>query len=290
VPGLVGRAIVLISALLVPPATVFLRAGQPPSSPPPSALDVPRFGIVEYPQRAPGDPRAVEQGRTLYGVHCRFCHGADLRGGDGGGPNLLRSATVLDDDKGERIGPLLRSGRGAMPRFDLTDDEMGAVAAYLHSFPVTSRFLPSDIDIVVGDAKAGERYVTDACGRCHTTASLSAFANDPRVKDPIVMQQMWLMPGFVGRFAQPPIPPPLVRVAVTPASGARVEGTLVRMDDFSVSLRQADGTYRTFRAAGGRTAVEVIDPLAPHKALLGEYRDADIHNVTAYLMSLRETR
>jgi mono/diheme cytochrome c family protein len=263
-----------------------LVAQQPPATAPPSSPDVPRFGIVEYPQRTPGDPAAIERGRTLYGVSCRFCHGADLRGGDGGGPNLLRSTTVLDDIQGERIGPIVRGGRGAMPPLALTDAQLGDLAAYLHSFPVTSRLLPSTVNIVVGDAKTGERYVAETCGACHTTAALATFARTPTLSDPKVLQQMWLMPGFAGRGA-PPIPAPVLRAAVTPASGGRVEGALVRMDDFTVSLELADGSHRTFKTAGTKTTVEILDPLAPHKALLRAYRDADIHNVTAYLVSLR---
>ena len=100
---------------------------------------MPRFGIVAYPARTPGDPAAVDRGATLYGVSCRFCHGADLRGGDGGGPNLLRSMVVLDDDQGERIAPVLQGGRGAMPPFQFTPEQTKDLAAYLHSFQVSSR-------------------------------------------------------------------------------------------------------------------------------------------------------
>ncbi len=116
-------------------ASLGLSAQQ--SQAPPA--EVPRFGIVAYPARKPGDPAAVERGATLYGVSCRFCHGADLRGGDGGGPNLLRSTVVLDDDQGERIGPVLQAGRGAMPPFTFTPEQTRDLAAYLHSFQVTSR-------------------------------------------------------------------------------------------------------------------------------------------------------
>jgi mono/diheme cytochrome c family protein len=267
-----------------------LGAQQPPAAaPPPPAPELARFGIVEYPQRKPASPEAIERGRTLYGVSCRFCHGPDLRGGDGGGPNLLRSTLVLEDDQGEKIGPFLQAGRGAMPPFKFTAAETADIAAYLHGFPVSSRTQPSTVSIVVGDAKAGARFVTEACSNCHTTDALRTFANNPRLADPKDLQQMWLMPGFGGRGA-PPIPAPRMRVAVTPPQGARVEGVLLRMDDFTISLELADGTQRTFRTAGTATNVDVIDPLAPHKALLGRYRDADIHDVTAYLVSLRGGR
>ena len=257
-----------------------------PAAPP---ADVPRFGIVEYPARKPGDPAAIERGATLYGVSCRFCHGADLRGGDGGGPNLLRSTVVLDDDQGELIGPVLASGRGAMPPFQFTPEQTRDLAAYLHTFYVTSRNLPSTVSIVVGDAKRGQLYVAEVCGACHTTERLSAFASTPALSDPKVLQQMWLMPGFAGR-GLPPIPAPITRAVVTVPPNQRIEGELVRMDDFTISIKLADGAVRTFSTAGTKTTVEILDPLAPHKTLLSKYSDADIHNVTAYLVSLRTAR
>ena len=251
--------------------------------------EVPRFGVVEYPARKLGDPAAVERGGTLYGVSCRFCHGADLRGGDGGGPNLLRSTVVLDDDQGERIGPVLQSGRGAMPPFQFTAEQTRDLAAYLHSFQVSSRNQPSTVDIVVGDPKVGARYVAEACAACHTTERLAAFANTPSLADPKVLQQMWLMPGFAGRGIAP-IKAPITRAVVTVPPAQRVEGELLRMDDFTISLKLADDSVRTFTTAGTKTTVEILDPLAPHKALLSKYTDADIHNVTAYLVSLRSAR
>ena len=266
-------------------ASLGLSAQQ--SQAPPA--EVPRFGVVEYPARKPGDPAAVERGATLYGVSCRFCHGADLRGGDGGGPNLLRSTVVLDDDQGERIGPVLQAGRGAMPPFTFTSEQTRDLAAYLHGFQVTSRTQPSTVSILVGDARRGQRYVAEACGACHSTERLTAFANTPSLADPKVLQQMWLMPGFAGRGIAP-IPAPITRAVVIVPPAQRVEGELVRMDDFTISLKLADGSVRTFTTTGTKTAVEVLDPLAPHKALLSKYTDADIHDVTAYLVSLRSAR
>jgi len=243
-------------------------------------------GFVAYPQRSPGDPAAIERGKGLYGANCVFCHGADARGGDGGGPNLTRSTLVLEDQKGERLAPVIREGRGSMPRFQLTDAQIADIAEFLHSFPVSSRSGPSTINIVVGDAKKGEAYVAVTCARCHTTAALKTFAT--KLPDPKMLQQMWLMPGNPGgRGGAAPIPAPPITVTVTLASGKTFTGELSRVDDFTVSLKQADGTHRTFRTEAAGIKVDIHDPLTPHKELLRLYSDADIHNVTAYLVSLR---
>jgi mono/diheme cytochrome c family protein len=247
-----------------------------------------RGGFVAYPDRTPGDPAAIERGKAIYGTNCTFCHGADVRGGDGGGPNLLRSTVVLDDRKGELIGPVVLEGRGAMPKFQLSAAQVADITAFLHSFPVSSRTGPSTLNIIVGDAKAGEAYVMAKCTGCHSTAVLRAFA--AKVEDPLLLQQMWLMPGSGGRNPPPPIPAPPITVTVTLSSGEKVQGTLDRVDDFVVSLTQADGTHRSFRTVGSSTKVELHDPLTPHKEMLRTYADRDIHNVTAYLASLRAPR
>lgn len=250
-----------------------------------------RGGLVAYPQRPPGDPVAIERGKTLWGVNCTFCHGPDARGGDGGGPNLLRSTTMLDDQKGELIGPVVQKGRGAMPALPLTMEQITDIAAYLHSIPVSSRTGPSTINILIGDPKKGQAYVEQKCAACHTTAALTAFAG--KLDDPRVLQQMWLMPGSGGRGGGPntaPIPAPPVTAIVTLPSGERVEGRVERVDDFLIALVTPTGERRTFRTPGTATKVELRDPLKPHKDLLPVYTDADIHNVTAYIASLRGGR
>jgi hypothetical protein len=70
-------------------------------------------------------------------------------------------------------------------------------------------------------------------------------------------------------------------------TGEKISGTLDRIDDFTVSLRDAAGTYRSFSRDGATPKVEVRDPLQAHRDLLAKYSDADIHNVTAYLVTIK---
>jgi cytochrome c oxidase cbb3-type subunit 3 len=74
---------------------------------------------------------------------------------------------------------------------------------------------------------------------------------------------------------------------VTLANGQRVEGRLDRIDDFIVTLTPADGVQRTFRRAGVLPQVQITDPLAGHKQLWPKLTDKDIHDVTAYLVTLK---
>jgi mono/diheme cytochrome c family protein len=244
-------------------------------------------GIGAYPVRPPGDPAALERGTAGFKTNCAFCHGQDARGGDGG-PSLLRSALVLADQNGELIGPVHEQGRGAMPKFAFKPDQVADLAVFLHSFRVAgydvSRQKPPTI--LVGDAVAGQAYFNEACGSCHSASGdLRGLAS--RITDERVLQQSWLMPGsMTGRGAPPPAKPRPPTVTVTEPGQAPVTGTLGRIDDFVVSLTTAGGEYRSFRI-GPRTKVDVSDALAPHKDLLRKYTDADIHDVTAFLVTLK---
>ena len=145
----------------------------------------------------------------------------------------------------------------------------------------TNRNPRAPIDVLTGDPEAGRAYFNGAgtCSGCHSpTADLAGIAT--RIKDPVALQQRWLFPALRRDGTKQ------VRVTVTPASGLAVTGTLVRIDDFSVALRDADGEYRSF-TRDPRMTVVVDDPLAAHHALLDRYTDSDMHNLTTYLSTLR---
>jgi len=277
----------IASIAIVVLASVTLSAQQPPA--PAGRGRIGGAGIGAYPVREPGDPAAIERGKSIYSTNCAFCHGADTRGGDGG-PSLLRSSLVLDDQNGERIAPVVQNGRAdqGMPKFAMTNDQIADIAAFLHTFRVNgydaSRERPPSI--VVGDARAGEAFFNETCASCHSaTGDLQGLAM--RVPDPRTLQQGWLMPGStVGRGGPAPVKARPPSVTVTLATGQKVEGELERIDDFVVALKTADGARRSFRIANDMK-VDVKDPLQPHRDLLRKYRDADIHNVTAFLVTLK---
>lgn len=247
-------------------------------------------GFVAYPQRVV-DAAAAERGKAVYEVNCRFCHGADTRGGDSG-PSLLRSQLVQNDQKGETISDVVKNGRPgtAMPSFRLTDAQIADVAEFLHSFTINSRDparnrAPS---IVVGNAQAGQAFFQATCAGCHSvTGNLAGLAT--KFQDARNLQQAWLMPGVQGRVGGAGVGvnsavPVTARVTVAP--GQTFEGRLDRMDEFSVSIITANGR-RTFARQGELPTIDITDPLARHKALLREYTDKNIHDLTAYLVTLK---
>jgi mono/diheme cytochrome c family protein len=226
------------------------------------------------------DPAAVERGRALFTANgCTFCHGADIRGGNGG-PSLLRAQTVLHDRKGELIAVPIQKGVAgtAMVAFPLKEAEIADIAEFLHSFPVSGydvqRLKPAIFTL--GNPQAGKKYFARHCASCHQAdGDLKGIAT--RTADPRNLQQRWLMP----RTATP------TTVTVKLADGGSLSGRLVRIDEFLVTLTLDDGRQRTLERNGDVPQVEMQDPHAAHKALLPTYRDDDIHDVTAYLATLK---
>ncbi len=298
------RSMVMTGALVAWAAAVTQGVGQQPAAQTPPAGGAPqaqappqRVRPEAYPQRAPGDPEQIARGKTLYSVTCSFCHGSDARGGENNGPNLLRSELVMKDQKGELIQPVVQNGRidKGMPKFDLSAAQVEDIAAFVHSFRVAgydeSRMKPPSI--LVGDAKAGQAYFASTCASCHSvTGDLAGIGG--KFSDPKMLQQAWLLPRVTPMFPGMPgsggssatkVPP--TTVTVTLANGEKVEGRLRRIDDFTVSLVQEDGTPRSFTREGDTPKVDVHDPLKPHKDLLRKYTDKNIHNLTAYLVTVK---
>ena len=234
-------------------------------------------GAPAYPAKVV-DPAAVARGKAIYtDANCVGCHAIDIRGSDRG-PSLLRSQLVQDDHKGELIAPIIRTGSTGMPATTLTDAQISDIAEFLHSIPINSRD-PARIrppTIVTGDATSGQAYFQANCTSCHSaTGDLRGLAT--KYADPRTLQ---------GRFLSPAATLP-VDVTVTQANGTKTEGRLVRIDEFIVTLEQSDGAQRTFARHGNVPKVELRDPLAAHKALLRRYSDQNIHDLTAYLVTLK---
>ncbi|MGH7249250.1 MAG: c-type cytochrome, partial [Pseudomonadota bacterium] len=237
----------------------------------------------------PPDPAAAARGEKIYSANCAFCHGAKAYGAEG--PDLIRSTVVLHDEKGELIGQVVLKGRPekGMPSFpSFTEAQISDIAAFLHLRVemAANRGLYKVENVVVGDAKAGEAYFNGA-GRCNTCHSPTGdLAHIATKFSPADLQARFLYPSSSGRFGSGggtrPAP---TEVTVTLASGQSIAGTLKRLDDFDVSLYDSAGVYHSWPRE--RVKVEVQDPLAAHRELLDKYTDTDMHNLLAYLVTLK---
>ncbi len=258
-------------------------------------------GFVPGQERPPGDPIQIARGKTLYEIGCRGCHGADLRGGDMGGPNLLRSQVSLSDLDGELIVPIIEGSRQGMPKIPMSVADAKATSAYVRSIVATigGQGMPPSIgqlppNIVVGDAKAGQIYFDSKCAACHSTngdmkgGDLKGIAK--RISDPKLLQNTWVAGGGRpgrGAAVQTASKARIVTASINTANGDHFEGKLVRIDDFLVTLEIEDGSLKTFRRNGDSPKVIIRDPMKPHRDLLPTYTDKDIHDVTAYLVTLK---
>jgi mono/diheme cytochrome c family protein len=252
--------------------------------------------IEAYPDRPKAVPEVLDRGKGTYGVNCAFCHGSDAGGGEVG-PNLLRSSVVLEDQSGELIAPIVHGSRvdKGMPRVDLTEAQIADVAAWLHSLHVASRTAADEsINIVTGSAAEGQVAFQKQCSSCHSvTGDLKGFG--ALMPNPKTLQQTWMLPGGAGGrggggFAAAPVPGlhvPPTTVTVTLPGGSKVTGKLNRIDDFYVGLTEPDGTIQGFTRMGAVPKVELHDPLAAHRELLRTYTDKDIHDITAYLVTVK---
>jgi cytochrome c oxidase cbb3-type subunit 3 len=237
------------------------------------------------------DKEAAERGRKIFVPTCGFCHGNDAHGKSG--PDLVRSALVLHDNKGEVIGPVIRDGRleRGMPAFSaLSAEQIADISTFLHSraADVSNRFAYKIGDLITGDAQKGAAFFNGDghCASCHSaTGDLAHVATK---YEPVELQRRMLYPApnlidvFLGRAVTPPAP---TKVTVQLASGERVSGTLDHLDEFTVAMHDSAGWYRSF--ARESVTVDVQDPRAAHEALLPKYTDQEMHDALAYLETLK---
>jgi cytochrome c oxidase cbb3-type subunit III len=228
----------------------------------------------------------VQAGEARFTSQCGFCHGRDAAGGETG-PDLTRSELVAEDLRGDKIGPLLRAGRPeqGMPAFDLSGADVGSIVAFVHDQKTKSdavgggRRAVDAADLATGNAAAGRRYFDGAggCSGCHSAAGdLAGIAT--RYQGLMLLQRM-LYPT-AGRPA-----PARPKVAVTLASGETIAGALASQDEFTIVVVNPAGARQTYEKSAVKFKID--DPMSAHFDQLGKYTDNDMHNVFAYLDTLK---
>jgi len=224
-------------------------------------------------------------GQTRFAAQCGFCHGRDASGGEGG-PDLTRSTLVAEDTRGDKIGTLLRAGRldRGMPAFDLDQGDLIAIVAFIQDQKTKAESLAGgrrgvDIeDLLTGSAERGRQYFngTGGCSKCHSASG--DLAGVGRRFQGLALLQRMLYPS--GRPA-----PASPTVSVTLPSGQVITGKLAYRDEFTIALVDSAGWYRSWDQKAVKSSID--DPLSAHFDQLGKYSDKDMHDVFAYLQTLR---
>jgi len=274
------RWVLLVGSVLVGAATVVGQRGAPPPAPPP-------------------DPAAVQRGQRVFAANCTVCHGPEARGGLDQSADLTRSPIAIANDGGAQLAAFLAVGRPErrMPSFSIPEADVADLSAYLRSLaPPPARGGPGGrggpIPVtVIGDAAAGETYFNSAgCTTCHSaTGDLAGIGSRLPVAS---IQGHLVMPrgngGYPRSFLSPPDPDEAAKtVTITHPDGRTVSGTLVWITDFWVTYADASGARRTVARQGDVPRVEVVDPLAWHIEHMKRLTDSDMHNLTAYLATLK---
>jgi cytochrome c oxidase cbb3-type subunit 3 len=234
------------------------------------------LGLGPAPDRA-----AAERGKPLYAQNCAFCHGPQARGATA--PSLVTSDVVLSDDDGERLSPFLRTGRPekGMPAFaTLTGDQRKDIAEFLHAQveDVANRGTYHVLNILIGDAAKGRSYVAAHCMGCHRADAFAHLA--AKFHSPEQLQRGWIWPA---RSSDASL---AVSAIVKTARGELIAGRVTEVSDFRIALVDDDGRKHVIERQPG---VEVLmrDPLSAHQAMIMTLRNDDMHDVTAYLWTLR---
>jgi cytochrome c oxidase cbb3-type subunit III len=225
----------------------------------------------------------VQRGHDQFQKTCAFCHGANATGSTSG-PNLVQSALVRHDENGNLLAPVVRQGRPekGMPAFPFNDTQISEISVFLHSrlkaSDLKSAGRPSEqysLDkLLVGKADAGKAFFNGAgkCAACHSVAG--DLAGIARKYAPIDLQSRFLYP-----------PDRAATATITDSSGKQHTGSILLLTNYDVAIRDAGGWYRSWPLDA--ITLKVNDPLAGHLELLSKYTDADMHNVFAYLETLK---
>ena len=281
-PSIFGRSrrtaptILAVSAATVVVGSVLFAQGRGQGSP--ASVPPPRSTAT---QTYPADQ--IQAGQRIFTAQCGFCHGRDAMGGESG-PDLTRATVVAEDVRGDKLGPLLRAGRvdKGMPAFALSASDLTAVVAFVHDQKTKAESLTGGrrsvdlADLQTGDPESGRRYFAGACATCHSpTGDLAGVAR--KLQGLALLQRMlYPAPGREGSKAT---------VTVTLSSGQIVTGRFAYRDEFTIGLTDANGWYRAFPVRQVKFVVN--DPLQAHVDQLGKYTDGDMHDVLAYLQTLR---
>lgn len=221
----------------------------------------------------------VDSGQSLFQQNCAFCHGRDAAGGETG-PDLTSSKLVAEDVDGNKIGAVVLNGRPekGMPRFDFNERQIAELAAFIHhqktNIRAGRRRGVSVSDLQTGNAQDGKQYFYGAgnCSSCHSPSG--DLAHVATRYQGLKLEERMLYPEGATANA-----------TVTLPSGETVSGTLEYRDEFTIGLQDASGWYRSWPA--GTVKIAVKAPAEAHVDLLGKYTDVDIHNLMAYLQTLR---
>jgi len=228
------------------------------------------------------DKAAAARGNPLFQQNCAFCHGPKARGATG--PGLITSDEVLGDDHGEHLLLFLKKGRPqkGMPGFaTMSNDQLKDISEFIHLQveAVANRGTYHVLNILVGNAEKGKAYVAAHCRSCHSAQTFARMGS--QFRSPEQLQKGWIWPS------RPAGDSSLATSAIVKKpDGTTIAGRVSQVSDFRISLVDSEGHAHVIERHEG-LEVEIKDPLAAHQEMIMTLTNADMHNVTAYLETLK---
>jgi cytochrome c oxidase cbb3-type subunit III len=200
-------------------------------------------------------PGQVEAGRTLFRQNCSFCHGRDATGGETG-PDLTRSRLVTEDADGEKIVPIIRAGRPerGMPPFDLPADQISDLVAFIHT---------------------RQNNAVAAAGRGGNGGRKGVDPSDLQTGNAEAGKQYFNGAGGCSTCHSPT--GDLAKLA------SRYQG--LELEEQMIGLTDSAGLYHSWRTRDVHFTIDAS--VNAHVEQFSKYTDADIHNLMAYLQTLR---
>lgn len=248
-------------------------------------VSLPAFSQSHKPA-APGaqfDAAEVARGQSQFKSSCGFCHGEDATGSRA--PDLVRSSIVAHDENGSLLTPTIRNGRPdkGMPAFSsLSNDQIAAIVIFLHHQAYEaahSAHVPGNYPLaklLTGNAEEGKTFFlgSGGCSGCHSVdGDLKGIAGR---LSPIDLQQRMVYPGRGHEK---------ITATITSKDGTKYEGDVVHHDEFRIGIIGQDGWYRSFDVPD--VTIAIHDPLQAHRDLMTRYTDDDLHNLFAFLETLK---
>ena len=221
-------------------------------------------------------------GQALFQQNCAFCHGRDAMGGETG-PDLTQSKIVLGDKDGSAISAVVHEGRQEpkkMPAFNFSNQETTSLVAFIRARVAAAASMKGGrrgvevADLQTGNVEAGKKYFNGAggCSKCH--APSGDLAGIARKFEGLKLEEQMLYPSGAKST-----------VVVTLPSGKEISGVVAYKDEFVIGMRDGEGSYHSWRVDDVK--FKINSPVESHVELFPKYTDDDIHNLMAYLQTLK---
>ena len=225
---------------------------------------------------SPGD---IGHGARLFAVNCALCHGPKGTGGRGADLARPRLTRAIDD------AALFQIVHDGIPCTEMpanramTDHEMWQVIAYVRTLGRAAA------ERVAGDAASGAGvFRSKGCMGCHAIGANGGRMGPPLAEVGERRSAAYLRAALLDPAAN--LPDGFTMAEITTAAGEHITGIVLNEDTFALQMRDLTGNLHSFWKQD-LTALEEHDDRTPMPSFRGRLTDRELHDLVAYLVSLR---